>query len=42
MLETVIASNPSAIAIAPARSVAVRKPIENAAKKTKIVANRLL
>jgi ABC-type sugar transport system substrate-binding protein len=39
MLETVIASNPSAIAIAPVRSVAVRKQIENAAKKTKIVAS---
>jgi ribose transport system substrate-binding protein len=37
MLETVIASNPSAIVIAPARSVAIKKPIENAAKKTKIV-----
>jgi ABC-type sugar transport system substrate-binding protein len=37
MLETVMASNPSAIVIAPARSETVRKPIENAAKKTKIV-----
>jgi ribose transport system substrate-binding protein len=37
LLETVIASNPSAIVIAPARSDTVRKPIENAAKKTKIV-----
>jgi ribose transport system substrate-binding protein len=37
MLESVIASNPSAIVIAPARSVAIKKPIENAAKKTKIV-----
>jgi ribose transport system substrate-binding protein len=37
ILETVIASNPSAIVIAPGRSVTVRRPIENAAKKTKIV-----
>jgi ribose transport system substrate-binding protein len=37
MLETVMASNPSAIVIAPASSDTVRKPIENAAKKTKIV-----
>jgi ribose transport system substrate-binding protein len=37
VLETGIASNASAIVIAPTRSDTVRKPIENAAKKTKIV-----
>jgi ribose transport system substrate-binding protein len=37
ILETVIASNPAAIVIAPARSVAVRRPFESAAKKTKMI-----
>jgi ribose transport system substrate-binding protein len=37
LLEKAVASNPSAIVIAPAQSAALAKPIEDAAKKVKIV-----